>query len=302
MAQNVSLGYIGFGEAAFHMAKGLCGEGLTGILAYDVALDSDGPYKKTVLDRIAAAGSVTAAASAKELVEKCDFVVICVPARFTPSTADGLLPFARKGQYFIDVTTALPDIKQAEAVKFAEKGAFYVDSAMLGGLVGYGHKVPILASGEGADAWHDAMTPWGMNIKLVGEGSKPGDASRIKLVRSVFTKGLEALLTEALVFAHKCGLEDRFMQSVCATMEKQPFEKLVVALAGSDFVHSERRGFEVGEAMELMEQVGVKPLVSAGAKARMAHTTSFGCAKELNGASPKSLEEIFALMDRKNYN
>ncbi len=302
MPENVSLGYIGFGEAAFHMAKGLCSEGLKNILAYDVAMDSDGPYKKTVTERVAAAGNVTAASCAKELVEKCDFVVIAVPARFTPSTADGLLPLARKGQYFIDVTTALPNIKEAEAKKFSEKGAYYVDSAMLGGLVGYGHKVPILASGDGAKAWHDAMTPWGMNITLVGQGSKPGDASRIKLVRSVFTKGLEALLTEALVFAHKCGLEDRFMQSVCATMEKQPFEKLVVALAGSDFVHSERRGFEVGEAMELMEQVGVKPLVSAGAKARMAHTTSFGCAKELNGVSPKSLQEIFELMDRKNYN
>ncbi len=301
MAQNVSLGYIGFGEAAYHMAKGLCGEGLKGILAYDVAMDSDGPYKKTVFDRVASAGGVTAVASAKELVEKCDFVVICVPARFTPSTADSLLPLAREGQYFVDVTTALPDIKAAEAAKFAEKGAYYVDSAMLGGLVGYGHKVPILASGEGAGAWHDAMTPWGMNVTLVGEGSKAGDASRIKLVRSVFTKGLEALMTESLAFAHKCGLEDRFLQSVCATMDKQPFEKLLIGLAGSDFVHSERRGFEVGEAMELMEKVGVKPLVSAGAKARMEHTTSFGCAKELNGVSPKSFEEIFALMDRKNY-
>lgn len=301
MAQNVSLGFIGFGEAAFCMAKGLGGEGVKGILAYDVALDSESSYRKTVLNRIEQSGCVSAAVSAKELVEKCDFVVIAVPARFTPSTAEGLLPLARKGQYFIDVTTALPDIKQVEAAKFVEKGAFYVDSAMLGGLLSYGHKVPILASGDGAEAWHDAMTPWGMNITIVGAGSKPGDASRIKLVRSCFTKGLEALLTESLIFAHKCGLEDRFMQSVCSTIEKQPFADLVVMLAGSDFVHSERRGFEMGEAMELMEKVGVKPLVAAGAKARMEHTTSFGCGKELNGVSPKSLEEIFALMDRNNY-
>ena len=31
----VKLGFIGFGEAAFNIASGLRGEGLTGIIAYD---------------------------------------------------------------------------------------------------------------------------------------------------------------------------------------------------------------------------------------------------------------------------
>ncbi|MCK7514039.1 MAG: hypothetical protein MZV70_65180 [Desulfobacterales bacterium] len=31
----VKLGFIGFGEAAFNIAKGLKGEGLDGIIAYD---------------------------------------------------------------------------------------------------------------------------------------------------------------------------------------------------------------------------------------------------------------------------
>ncbi|MBL3539736.1 hypothetical protein [Aminivibrio sp.] len=38
------LGFVGFGEAAFHMAKGLGGEGVSGIVAYDAALDADLPY------------------------------------------------------------------------------------------------------------------------------------------------------------------------------------------------------------------------------------------------------------------
>jgi len=37
------LGFIGFGEAAYHMAKGLNGAGASGILGYDVVLGQQSP-------------------------------------------------------------------------------------------------------------------------------------------------------------------------------------------------------------------------------------------------------------------
>ena len=108
---SVTIGYIGFGEAAYHMGKGLKSEGVEDIRAFDVALGMGGAYKDTVIARCADAG-VAVAASAEEIVKNCDIVVICVPARFTASTAEGLLPFAKEGQLFVDVTTALPHVKE----------------------------------------------------------------------------------------------------------------------------------------------------------------------------------------------
>lgn len=297
---SIKLGYIGFGEAAYNMGKGLKGEGFEDIRAYDVALDMSGALKETFLNRCADA-KVTVAKNGKEVCDNCDVVVICVPAKFTASTADGLLPYAKKGQLFVDVTTALPDIKEKEAEKFAEKGAQYVDSAMLGSLAVSKHKVPMLASGDGAERWKELMTPYAMKITLVGAGTKAGAASRIKLCRSVFMKGLEALIAESFLFAHKCGIQDYIMDSVVNTMDKESFRAIAARLAGADLVHSERRSFEVGEAMELMKEVGVEPLIAAGAKARLAATAALGLNKELGGVAPKKMEEVYALWDKKNY-
>ena len=296
----LKLGYIGFGEAAYNMGKGLKGEGLQDIIAFDVALDLGGALKETFLKRAEDAGAEVAH-SAAEVVEKSDIVVLCVPAKFTASTAEGLLPFVKKGQLVVDTTTALPAVKEKEAALFAEKGAFYVDSAMLGALSVSKHKVPMLASGAGAEEWQKAMTPYGMKIALVGEGSKPGEASRIKLCRSVFMKGLEALIVETFLFSRKCGVEDRIMASVCKDMDKEAFADKVARMAGADLVHSERRSFEVGEAMELMKEVGIEPLVAAGAKERLARTAALGMNKELGGVAPKKLEETYAIWDRKDY-
>lgn len=297
---SFTLGYIGFGEAAYNMGKGLKGEGFEDIRAFDVALDLGGALKETFVNRCADA-KVTLAKSAKEIMDNCDVVVICVPAKFTASTADGLLPYAKKGQLFVDVTTALPPIKEKEAAKFAEKGAQYVDSAMLGSLVVSKHKVPMLASGEGAERWKSLMDPYATKISLVGAGSKAGAASRIKLCRSVFMKGLEALIVESFLFAHKCGIEDYIMESVTNSMDKESFKAIAARMSGADLVHSERRSFEVGEAMELMKEVGVEPIVTAGVKERLAHSAAMGLNKELGGVAPKKMEEVYAAWDRKNY-
>lgn len=173
-------------------------------------MDKEGPMRDTVLKRCEDA-KIKAVFSAKELVENSDFVVIAVPARFTASTADGLRKFARAGQLFADVTTALPPVKEAQAKAYAEIGAEYIDSAMLGSLMALGHKVPILASGKGCKKWHDTMNPYNMKISLVNpddpDNTKAGEASKIKLVRSVFMKGIEGLIVETLLFARKCEVE-----------------------------------------------------------------------------------------------
>ena len=161
-------------------------------------------------------------------------------------------------------------IKEAQAKAFAELGAEYIDSAMLGSLMALGHKVPILASGKDCKKWHDLMTPFNMKITLVNpddpDNTKAGEASKIKLVRSVFMKGIEGLIVETLLFARKCGVEDYILSSISNSMNRDKFEDIALRMAGADLIHSERRSFEVGESMELMKEVGVEPLMAMGTK------------------------------------
>ena len=301
---SFSLGFIGFGEAAYNMGKGLKGEGLEDIKAYDVVMDKEGPMRDTVLKRCEDA-KIKPVFSAKELVENSDFVVIAVPARFTASTADGLRKFARAGQLFADVTTALPPVKEAQAKAYAEIGADYIDSAMLGSLMALGHKVPILASGKGCKKWHDTMNPYNMKISLVNlddpDNTKAGEASKIKLVRSVFMKGIEGLIVETLLFARKCGVEDYILSSISNSMNRDKFEDIALRMAGADLIHSERRSFEVGESMELMKEVGVEPLMAQGTKDRLARTAALGLNEELHGIVPKEFSRIYSLWEEKKY-
>lgn len=299
-----SLGFIGFGEAAYNMGKGLRNEGLEGIRAYDVVLDKEGPMRETVLKRCDDA-KIQAVFSSKELVEQSDVVVIAVPAKFTSSTAEGLKPYAKKGQLFADVTTALPPVKEKLAGEFAELGAEYIDSAMLGSLLALGHKVPILASGKGCKRWHDLMTPYNMKISLVNpddpDNTKAGEASKIKLVRSVFMKGIEGLIVETLLFARKCGVEDYILSSISNSMNRDKFEDIALRMAGADLIHSERRSFEVGESMELMKEVGVEPLMAMGTKERLARTAALGLSQELHGEVPREFGKIYSLWEEKKY-
>lgn len=293
------IGFLGFGEAAFYMAKGLKSEGYPHLSAYDIALEASSPYKDTLELRAVEAG-VTFCSSLRELVAGNDVLVIAVPAAYTAATAEEALRHARRGQLFVDVTTALPDVKEAEETSFSKKGADYVDSAMLGPLPVYAHKVPMLASGRGAKKWRDLMTPFGMSIELVD--GQAGTASRIKLVRSVFMKGLEALLVETLLFARRCGSEKVVLTSIAETLNKVPFEKTVERMVCADTIHSERRSFEVAESIHLMREVGIEPVVASGVRSRLQRSAETGLAKELCGIAPSSIEDVFHLWEKKEYN
>ena len=67
------LGFIGFGEAAFNIAKGLKQEGLNGIIAYDKFWNV-APQGELIAKR-AAEASVVLVPSMQELVESSEIVM-----------------------------------------------------------------------------------------------------------------------------------------------------------------------------------------------------------------------------------
>ena len=50
-----------------------------------------------------------------------------------------------------------------------------------------------------------------------------------------------------------------------------------------------------------MEECGIEPLMCRAAIQRMNRTASLGLKQELKGVTPKTVEEVFALWDAKNY-
>ena len=294
---TLNLGFLGFGEVGYFMSKGLKEAGFGSIAAFDRALLKHGPIAEAIRSRAEEAG-VELYMSLEDLLKKAQIIIAAVPAKFAPSAAEEVLQFSPNLRFYADVTTAKPAEKERMEKLFSEKGISYIDCAMLGPLPNYGHTVPILASGKNAAQFAELMNPFGMKIELA-EG-KAGAASSIKLVRSVFMKGLEALLVESFLFAKKSGADEIVLASIAETL-KVPFDHTARRMIAADLVHSERRAFEVGESIELMKDMGIEPIMAEAIVKRLKKSAALGMREELGGIPPKTLAEVYEIWENKNH-
>lgn len=294
---SLTLGFLGFGEVGYYMSKGLKQNGFGRIAAFDKGHADGGPFAATIASRAKEVG-VDLLPSLAELLRQADVLISALPAKYTMEAAREVLGSEITARLFVDVSTAKPEVKRDLEQLFAKKGIKFADGAMLGPLPAYGHTVPILASGEGAVSWAEMMNPFGMRIEITK--GLAGTASSIKLVRSVFMKGLEALLVETFLFAKKSGAEELVLNSISETLNA-PFQDTAKRMIAADLVHAERRSFEVGESIELMRDIGVEPVMAEAIVRRLKKSASLGTRAELGGVPPKSLPEVYEIWDRKNY-
>ena len=118
----------------------------------------------------------------------------------------------------------------------------------------YRHKVLIYVSGPAAKELSLLLNQYGMNIRVVGE--RAGDASAVKLLVGVVSKGLEALLVEMLMAAHHFHAEEQVLAAFGEFVKMGP-ALLVDRFVGSDAVHAARRAEEMQGAVEMYGQLGI---------------------------------------------
>jgi 3-hydroxyisobutyrate dehydrogenase-like beta-hydroxyacid dehydrogenase len=157
---------------------------------------------------------------------------------------------------YADLNTSSPQLKRelAEAlpVRFA-------DVALIGVVPSLGLATPALASGAGAARFAELFQPLGMPVEVLGPS--PGDAAGLKLLRSVFMKGIAAAALESLEAARAAGVETRVYDDIAAVIGEPLLERL---LSGSRR-HAARRVVEMKAAGAYVEELGVQPRVALAA-------------------------------------
>jgi 3-hydroxyisobutyrate dehydrogenase-like beta-hydroxyacid dehydrogenase len=133
----------------------------------------------------------------------------------------------RPGQICADLSASTPEIKKQIWEVLEPTGVLFADAAMMGLLAVNKDQVPISASGSGAQALYDALTPLGMKVTVVGDA--PGAASGMKLLRSIYMKGHDALFFEMLRAAEKYGIFDEMIRNVGVSLD--PFTIAQQAMA-----------------------------------------------------------------------
>src|SRR5271169_5631363 len=104
-------------------------------------------------------------------------------------------------------------------------------------------------------------------------GASAGDAISLKMLRSVFTKGMEALCVEMLIAAEKRGLREQ-LYDVLSDIDKSGLRSFMETIVRTHVVHAKRRAHEVAEAERQLALVGVPSLVLPGVASRFLATVS----------------------------
>ncbi len=284
----MNIGFIGYGEAAFNISLGLGQEGLSGIRATDAMMDHP-VMGVQVRDRAGQAG-VALVSSAVEVAQWADVLFAAVPSSFTLDVCREVKDCLRPGQLYIDVSASTPATKEAIWDLIGGTGVLFVDAAMLGSLPKDKHRVPITASGNGASKFREVMAPHGMEITLAGE--KAGAASAIKLVRSIFMKGIASLMIEMLQAADAYGVSDEVVSSISKSMDGIPFTSHLDRLVTGSALHCTRRAAELKGSIAMLSEAELSPEMTTAAKHRLEALEPYEFAKKYVEKKPGGWQEI----------
>lgn len=288
---GMTIGFVGYGEAGAAIAGGLAEEGAT-VLATDVRLT--GPDGAALRARAAADG-VTLVDDVAQLAARCPVIVSFVTAAVARRVAEDLAPHVGADHLVADANSTSPGLASEVAELLAARGATPVDVAVMAAVPPKRHRVPMLASGPGAERF--AQLGHGTDVEVVD--GPAGAASAVKMLRSHVVKGLEALLVEFAVASRHHGLTGEVLRSLRGTLPLDDPEQLTSYLLSRTALHAERRAHELEEVASMLRELGLEPLMAdAGAK-RLQWAAARGLADRFHDAAPTHYDEVVdALLER----
>lgn len=244
----MNISYIGFGEAARAFTDSLVQQNFKGfIAAYDVRHDDE-------MRQAATQRGLAFETDVAQAVKGADWIISAVTADQSYKAAEHALSALQPGQLFIDINSVSPGRKQKTAALVAEKGAQYLDMAVMAPVHPRGHATPVLLAGAQAHAIAPTLEQLGFQFEVVGD--QPGEATAIKMVRSMFVKGLEALTVETALAASATGCFERVIGSLADTFPGLGWPKNVNYMFERTLHHGLRRAAEMREVAATYDELG----------------------------------------------
>lgn len=257
MAETIRdhVGFIGFGEAAKALAEGWAPQDLGLLTAYDIKTDS--PHERVREDKwldYSRLGVDGKAYMAEALAER-KVVFSLVTADQALLAAEQVAVDIGTGVFYLDCNSCAPSTKRKSAELIQRAGGCYVDVAVMAPVRPALHKTPLLLSGQHAEAVHQYLLALNMVAEVV-----PGDvgaSSSVKMIRSIFVKGLEALVTEGVLAALASGVDERVFDSLEASYPGFGWRTRAAYVLDRVITHGVRRAAEMREVAVTVEDLGL---------------------------------------------
>ena len=256
---NLKIGLVGYGEVGKILARALRDQGVAWVGAWDVLFRD--PSQGAAMRERATQDGVEACSSLAALLACADIVISAVTAANALEVASEAAQSVLSGTFFLDLNSASPMTKAKAAKLIDGAGAHYIEAGVMTSVPPYGIRVPMLLGGMRAGVLADKLAPLGFDLTVVSEGI--GVASAMKLCRSVFIKGLEAIIVESYTLARCHGVEHQLLASLAETFPEIDWEKQGTYLFSRVAKHGKRRAEEMREAANTVREAGFDPWMSA---------------------------------------
>ena len=283
---TMRLAFIGFGEVASAFCAALAARGAE-ITAYDLLLERPGGTEQL---KARSSGTKVAFCRLAEVLIGARYVLSTVTTTVAREAAQGCVPHLGAGQTYVDMNATDPGVKLEIERIIRPSGAAFVEGAVLGAVGVTGAKTEILLGGPHARrAERELGGELGLNVRFYSEDI--GKASMFKMLRSVFSKGMEALLIEFLVAGERAGIRDDLWREVTELFTRHPFEKTASNWVRSHATAHARRYHEMKQVASVVRQLGLEPTVTAATEAFFRRSGSLGLEEQFK-ATPATMDEL----------
>jgi 3-hydroxyisobutyrate dehydrogenase-like beta-hydroxyacid dehydrogenase len=176
---------------------------------------------------------------------------------------------------FVDMNSVAPEAQWLAARAIEDRVARYVDMAIMAPVHPVGRSVPLLVSGPHAAAGADALNRTGFtDVRIVG--GDVGQASAIKMIRSVMVKRIEALTAKTVLAADAAGVRSEVLASLGTGWDARAAyntERMTT--------HGRRRAAKMVEVAKTLVALGVAPVLTCATVQRPRAAGEAGMLKDV---------------------
>ena len=288
MNMSGTIGFVGFGEAAFHISKGLLAAGSGPFVAYDIHTHTPGRGEK-IRQRARDTGTRLVDSNA-ELARSAEWILSTVTSDQAAAAAGQNAPYLSGLHLYADMNSVSPAVKQGIARTIEASAARFVEVAMMAPVPPYAHKVPILAGGVAAAEFAERMNAYGMRVEVISR--EVGTAAATKMFRSIMVKGMEALITECVLGAGRYGAEQAVFASLAESYPGLDWKAMADYMIGRVVEHGERRAREMEEVAGTLESIGIEPIMAEATARRMDWSARLGLKQHFSGEPPAGYRDF----------
>ena len=291
----VRFGLLGHGVVGSMLAR-LLRENRAVVSSYDVLLDGEASSDE-MRRKILADGSRPA--TLEEMIRESDIVIAVATTQACRDAAVQASRCLGAGRTYCDFASTSPEGKREISRIIEATGAQFVEGAILGAVGASGGCPEILLGGAAAAATGEVLRQYGIRARFYS--AEIGRASAFKMIRSVFSKGMETLLVETLMAARRAGLLQEVWEEILATLSPGRMQRTLETWIRSHAVSSQRRYCEMLEVTRFLEELGIAPLLSRAAAGTFRRSNDLRLAEAFK-QEPDRFTDVIDYLDQESRN